>query len=181
MPLSLEIPGVEDYWDPVNEKFVSVKPQTLVLEHSLSAISKWEAKWKKAFYSLDEKTPAETFYYIKCMTLNPVDEVVYSLLTPAHAEQIANYISDTMVATTFGRMNQGGSREKITAEILYYDMVMYNIPFECENWHINKLIALIRVCSIKNGDQKKMSRAENGVYQRQLNEQRLAAAAKKKR
>lgn len=180
MPLTIDFPGMDDLWNAEEERFISVKPQKLVLEHTLSAISKWEAKWKKAFYSFEEKTPAETMDYIKCMTLEPVDPVVYSLITPKMADEIANYISDSMTATTFSQVNQGNSREKITAEILYYDMIMFGIPLECEHWHINKLIALIRVCSIKNGNGKKMTSAENGVYQRQLNERRLAAARKKR-
>ena len=181
MPLSIKFDGFDDWWDAENERFISVKPQTLELEHTLYAISKWEGKWKKAFYSFDEKTPEETMDYIRCMTLNEVDPIVYSLITPTIAQQIADYISDSMTATTFSQQMQQVSTEKITAEILYYDMVMFNIPFECEHWHINKLIALIRVCAIKNGNGKKMSRADNGVYQRQLNEQRLAAARKAKR
>lgn len=180
MPLSIEFPGIDDWWDSEREQFITVKPQTLVLEHTLYAISKWEGKWKKAFYSYDEKTAEETMDYIRCMTIEPVDPIVYSLITPQIADQIANYISDTMTATTFSQADQGANREKITAEILYYDMTMFGIPFECEHWHVNKLIALIRVCAIKNGGGKKMSRAENGVYQRRLNEQRLAAAKKKR-
>ena len=181
MPLSIEISGIDDCWDAEQERFITVKPQTLKLEHTLYAISKWEGKWKKAFYSFEEKTPEETMDYIKCMTLNEVDPIVYSLITPEKAQQIADYISDTMTATTFSQQTMQGSSEKITAEILYFDMVTFNIPFEAEHWHINKLIALIRVCAIKNGNGKKMSRSENGVYQRQLNEQRLAAARNAKR
>jgi len=180
MSLKIKISGVSDLWDEENEVFLSVPDQVLELEHSLSAISKWEGKWKKAFFSYDEKTPEETMDYIRCMTISDVDPIVYSLITPKMAEQIADYIGDSMVATTFSQVNQNTSREKITAEILYYDMIAYGIPLECENWHINKLIALLRVCSIKNGNTKKMSRAENGVYQRQLNEKRLSAAKKKR-
>ena len=48
----------------------------------------------------------------------------------------------------------------MTSEMIYYYMIVLGIPFECEKWHFNKLLALIEVCSIKNKPEKTMSRAD---------------------
>lgn len=175
MPKKVVLPGGSDLWDEAKGEFITSKEQTLVLEHSLISLSKWERKWKKPFLSADDKTAEEWIDYIKCMTLNPVDESVYSRITPSIMNEILEYISDPMTATTFNDVkNHTGKREIITSEIIYYNMFSYGIPKEVEKWHLNTLIALIRVFSIKNSGSQKMSRAEAAMYQRSINEQRRA-------
>lgn len=159
--LQITIPAREA-WDEANACFVSTKEQTLRLEHSLVSLSKWESKWQKPFYSNKEKTLEETIDYIKCMTITQnVKPETYNFLTNENLQQIYDYIGQPMTATTFNmRDKQTGSREIITAELIYYWMITAQIPFECEKWHLNKLITLIRVCSIKSQPPKKMSRRE---------------------
>ena len=163
--LKITIPAPErEDWDSQNEQFVyhtDGKDQTLCLEHSLIALSKWESKWCKPFLSSD-KTDEEIMDYIKCMTLTPnVDQEVYNRLTPENIKQINEYINAPMTATIFSdRRNQRPSRERVTSELIYYWMIVSNIPMECEKWHINRLITLIRVCEIKNNPPKKMSQRE---------------------
>lgn len=159
--LQITIPAKEA-WDEANSCFVSTKEQTLRLEHSLVSLSKWESKWQKPFYSNEEKTLEETIDYIKCMTITQnVKPETYNFLTNENLQQIYDYIGKPMTATTFNmRDKQTGSREIITAELIYYWMITAQIPFECEKWHLNKLITLIRVCSIKSQPPKKMSRRE---------------------
>lgn len=157
--LDIIIPSTE-LWDERNEKFVYTKSYTLRLEHSLVSLSKWESKWMKPFLSKHEKTFEETIDYIKCMTLTQnVDPDAYNHLSDANIKQINEYIECPMTATTFLKEKSGGSNgEQTTSELIYYWMIALNIPFECQKWHLNRLLTLIKVCSIKNQPSKKMSK-----------------------
>ena len=153
--LTLVVPETE-LFDEVRNEFIFVKEQKLTLEHSLLSLSKWESKWHKPFLSKKEKTREETLDYLRCMTINSVDEEVYACLTPKMIERVDAYIGDSMTATTFSDKKRP-SHETITAELIYYWMVALNIPFECQKWHLNRLLTLVEVCSIKNQHPKKMS------------------------
>lgn len=177
--LPIKIPIHPEGWDEEKQEFVEPEYKILQLEHSLISLSKWESKWCKSFFSKEEKTYEETVDYIKCMTLTPdVDEEVYKHLTGANISQINHYIKAPMTATTFSDTGKSGiNRERITAEIIYYWMIEWNIPFECEEWHLNRLLTLIRVCTVKNTPPKKLSKREiisrnaalNAARRKQLN------------
>lgn len=171
--LQVTIPASE-YFDEKTGEFSSIRETTLQLEHSLVSVSKWESKWCKPFLGANEKTAEECIDYVRCMTITQhVDPTVYQFLTQKNFQEINAYIEAPMTATTFSeRENKRFSREVVTAEIIYYWMVALNIPFECQKWHLNKLIALVRVCNIKNTPQKKMSRREVTERNRALNEAR---------
>lgn len=160
--LHITIPAGEAYNERTNE-FISVKEQTLALEHSLVSISKWEAKWRKPFLGTESKTRAEMIDYIRCMTLTQnVDPDVYNFITPQNIEEISTYIEAPMTATWFNEREGRGkhNNEIVTSEIIYYWMVSFNIPVEFQKWHLNRLLTLIKVCSLKNEPQKKMSKRE---------------------
>ena len=160
--LQITIPAIEMF-DEQKQEFVSTKEQTLCLEHSLVSLSKWESKWHKAFLSKEPKTNEETIDYIKCMTITQnVDPNIYLCLTRENIEQVNQYIEDPMTATWFSEESKRGSsgREQTTSELIYYWMIALNIPFECQKWHLNRLLTLIRVCNIKNQPPKKMSRRD---------------------
>lgn len=158
--LQIRIPGQES-WNEKTEEFVS-GPETIIsLEHSLISISKWESKWHKPFMVVENLKGEELMDYIKCMTITPnVKDEIYDRLTKKNIDDILKYIGDPMTATTINERGMGGrrSREIITSELIYYWMVALQIPFECQKWHINRLMTLIRVCSIKNQPDKKMSK-----------------------
>ena len=162
-------------WDELKEEFVYVKKHKLQLEHSLVSISKWESKWCKPYLTKENKTREELLDYIRCMTITQnVDPYVYYCLTNENMEQIRKYIEAPMTATTFSKEPKGGSsRETVTAEIIYYWMISYNIPKECEKWHLNRLLTLIRIFSIKeseqNGKSNKMSKRDIIAQNRALN------------
>lgn len=157
--LKIVIPATEQY-DPKTETFYNTKETTLLLEHSLLSISKWEAKWQIPFLGQGDKTAEQTIDYIRCMTVTPnVDESVYRCLTVDSVKAITAYIDNPMTATTFNdRDSRGRSREVVTSELIYYWMVAAQIPFECQKWHLNRLLTLIRICSIKNAPPKKMGK-----------------------
>lgn len=160
--LQITIPLSPEGWDEEKQEFVAPKEQTLQLEHSLVSLSKWESKWCKAFLTKAEKTPEETLDYIKCMTITQnVNPEVYKHLTTSNVEQVNEYIGAPMTATYLSEDKNGkGNSEIVTAELIYYWMIALNIPFECQKWHLNRLLTLIRVCNIKNAPPKKRSRKE---------------------
>lgn len=158
--LLITIPAAE-LWDEKRELFITTKERTLKLEHSLVSLSKWESKWCKPFLSRKEKTTEETIDYIRCMTLTQnVPPEAYSFLTNENVEAINRYIEAPMTATWFSNTPKTRSSEQVTAELLYYWMIAFNIPFECQKWHLNRLLTLIRVCSIKNQSPKKRNTRE---------------------
>ena len=157
--LRITIPSGE-YWDERRQEFIESEGQTILLEHSLVSLARWEAHWKKPFLSKEKKSRAETIDYIRCMTITEgVDKMIYETLSDDVINLVSSYINEPMTATTFsddGKPGKGGSREIVTAEIIYYWMVALQIPFEpCQNWHLNRLLTLVRVCNIKNQPKKK--------------------------
>lgn len=173
--LRIEIPAFE-YFNDETQTFHKVKDTILQMEHSLVSISKWESRWCKPFIS-SKKNVEETIDYARCMTITQnVDPVVYYALTDDHIKMINDYIEMPMTATTFTEeQNKKHNREIITSEVIYYWMLALQIPIECQKWHLNRLITLIRVCSIKNSPPKKMSAKERTSRNRALNAARRKA------
>ena len=157
--LNIVIPD-QEFFNEETQEFFTLKGQTLQLEHSLVSLSKWESKWNKPFLSKNEKTLKETIDYIRCMTITQnVKPYIYDMLTNENILDINKYIDSPMTATTFN-VNNTPSREIVTSEIIYYWMISLNIPLECQKWHLNRLLTLIRVCNLKNAPSKKMSKKE---------------------
>ena len=171
-----------ELWDESKQEFVTIpgsKEQTLQLEHSLVSLSKWESKWCRSFLSKPPVNLDETIDYIKCMTLTKnVNPDVYNHLSSDNIEQIKAYIDAPMTATTFSDdKTSKRNSEIVTSEIIYFWMISLQIPFECQKWHINRLLTLIRVCNIKNQPAKKRSKRDimsrnaalNAARRKQLN------------
>ena len=158
--LRITIPAME-LFDERKQEFINTKEQTLQLEHSLVSLSKWESKWCKSFISTPDKTDEEIKDYIKCMTLTQnVPDNIYEYIPNSIIEEIVHYINAPMTATTIREdKNSPKNREIVTAELIYYWMISFGIPWECQKWHINRLITLIKVCGIKNTPPKKQSKS----------------------
>lgn len=177
--LELTIHLSPEGWDEEKQEFVEPTTTVLQLEHSLISLSKWESKWHKPFLHTPSMTGEETIDYVKCMTLTPdVDPDVYNHLTNEHILKVKSYIDNPMTATTFSEEPNGKkNREIVTSEIIYHWMVALQIDFQCQEWHLNRLITLIRVCNIKNAPPKKRSKKDimrnnaalNAARKKQLN------------
>lgn len=170
----------QEFFNNKTGEFYYTKSATIKIEHSLVSIAKWESKWHVAF--LDDKvkkTNEMMIDYIRCMTISQnIDPDVYYYLTADNFKEINDYIDDPMTATIFTDINKnkGGRGEFVTNELVYYWMTVYNIPWECEKWHFNRLMTLIRICSEKNTPAKKMSRRDVLNRNRALNEARKRAS-----
>ena len=173
--LKLLIKGEESFNSETNE-FVYGEDYILNLEHSLNTISKWESKWHKPFISNKDKSVEEIKSYISLMSIDDIDDSILNKLTDEHISSIINYIDDSMTATTFNEFNNKSySRDVITSELIYFWMLTYNIPFECQHWHLNRLLTLIKVCNIKNSPSKKMSKNDIIARNKELNRKRREA------
>lgn len=178
--LEIVVPGCE-LFDEARMEFIETKPTRLQLEHSLVSISKWESKWHKPFLSRNQPSREEAVDYVRCMTINrDVDPMVYRCIPDKLLAKVNDYINDPMTATTFSNTPKptGGS-QVITSEVIYYQMTALNIPFECQKWHLNRLLTLIRICSIKNQPPKKMSSKAAGKRYSELNAMRRARTGSK--
>lgn len=169
--LNIRVKPIE-LFDDDKQEFINIEEQDVLLEHSLVSISKWESKWHKPFIS-SSKTNDELIDYIRCMIISDNnDKNIYKYLSNENLNEINEYISDSMTATTFFEQNNNSRKEIITSELIYFWMVSFNIPIQCENWHLNRLLTLIRICSIKNTPAKKMSKNEIMSRNAQLNAMR---------
>lgn len=188
----ITIPG-EELWDARRAEFTSTKAVTLRLEYSLVSLSKWESKWHIPFFDDSmEKTPEQMQDFVRCMTVTQgVDPTVYARLTVENLNAIYRYMEDPMTATWFagegrpGEKNQNGTAKRrarrrppgtgkvLTSEVLYSRMFQAGVPIECERWHLNRLMTLIRVCQEEQAPPRKMSRKGALRQRRELNAARM--------
>lgn len=172
----LRIVIAEEGFDNEKQEFVDINPVVVDLEHSLLSVSKWESFYQKPFLSGMEKSKKEMFGYLQAMMITPgLDPDVLYRCSAENIATIEDYINSTQSATTFGSMpERRGPGEVITSELIYFWMVSFNIPFECETWHLNRLFSLIRICNIKSQKPKQMSSRQIAMRNRELNNKRKA-------
>lgn len=171
--LKLIVTLAEEY-DEETRRFLPAETHELHLEHSLVSVSKWESKWEVPFLGSNDKSNDQMLWYIQAMSSAEIPPEVFSKISPGNISDIQSYISAKMTATWFREEKAAAmSRETITAELIYYWMIGLGIPFECQHWHLNRLLTLIRVCNEKNKPPKKRSRADIAAERKALNEKRL--------
>lgn len=168
------LPG-GSFYDEKRNLFIDLPDTPVTMEHSLLSISKWESIWLRSFFNDGPKTNEEWQDYIRCMTITPnVNPTLYKIIPPSLSRQIQAYCVAPMTATTINRKTKPKPYRKIlTSEVVYYWMIQYCIPFECEKWHINRLMMLIEVCGEKANAQKETP-AQARARTRELNAARRA-------
>lgn len=167
------------------QRFVPIKPVTVRLEHSLISISKWESRYERSFMpamiggprgKLDVKTEEELEFYIQCMVIGKASETTLSILETKYGLEIRDYMEAPHTATPIYRPPTRGpkSTKIITSELIYSWMIEYGIPFECERWHLNRLLTLIDVRNIQLDPNNKMTTVETLRRNANINARRLA-------
>jgi hypothetical protein len=170
--LRIRIVAAENF-DEENSEFIPVETVDLELEHSLVSVSKWESKWEIPFLSTDNKTQEQVLDYIRMMNLKgDFPRTLFKHFSETDFQKIDDYINAKMTATTLANIKSTPSSEKVTSEIIYYWMIALAIPFECQYWHLARLLTLVQVCNRKNAPKEKLSKGQLAARNRDLNAQR---------
>lgn len=173
----------QEYFDNLIQEFITVEGRHidaihLQLEHSLMSVAKWESKWHKPFARDDSMTGEELMDYVRCMTINQQKNPrVYEDLTQDALTQIIEYMNNPQSAWEISPKKKSKKPKKAEpAEMIYFAMIQYGVPLECEKWHFNRLLALLDYCDSKGGGSpgggspKKRSEREIMEMYRALNE-----------
>lgn len=175
--LELKIEEKELYHQETN-KFIQIPACTLTLEHSLISLSKWESKWKIPYLSRRERTPIQDLDYVRCMVVGPLkDDKVIDALSFSELKQIQNYISAPMTATTFQNTpinNKKRNNDVMTSEVIYAHMFAHRIPIDCQKWHLNRLLTLLKICDLQNAPKDKMTKKQTAMLYAERNAARKA-------
>ena len=174
----LEIDILEDeLFDSSTEKFIPIPACSIVLEHSLISVAKWESKWQVSYFDTLEKTMEQERDYIKCMVIGTIkNDNIFRTLSTDNILKIKSYIQNPMSATTFTVLKKkNGKKQKVTAEVIYARMFSHGIPIECQKWHLNRLLTLLRVCDLQNSSgESKMTKQKTATWNAEQNAARRA-------
>lgn len=173
----LELTILEDeVYDQKTNKFIQIPACTLTLEHSLISIAKWESKWHISYFDTAQKTMEQDLDYIKCMVVGNIkNNFSFKVLSEKNILEIRDYIKNPMTATTFHKKSTSKAKKEITtAETLYAHMFAHSIPMECQKWHLNRLLTLLRVCDLQNSPREKMSKKQTAAWNAEQNAARRA-------
>ena len=152
--LELKFEG-EERFDERSNTFITLEPFTVTLTHSLSAVAEWESVYKRSFLETPPQTGEELVYYIQCMSDRPLPRDFVKRLDQSIQVKIADYLSDNATATVlWNPPSAGGPRDAMTSELIYWYMTQLGIPFECDKWNLNRLLALIKLSAAKQGGRK---------------------------
>jgi len=166
-----------EFYQQSTNRFIQIPECTFTLEHSLISLAKWESKWQIPYFGGEPKTPTQDLDYIRCMVIGNIkNENVFDGLTLDEIIRIQKYISAPMTATTFSqnaRKNNVG-KEIMTAEVIYARMFSHSIPIECQKWHLNRLLTLIKVCDLQNAPKEKMTKKQTAMWNAEQNAARRA-------
>lgn len=156
MFLALFLPA-EERFNEHDNSFTDFPEERVLLLHSLKSVSLWECKYKRSFLESPPSTPDEVMYYIQCMSDRELGDTFFKRYDADMQKQVIDYISDQKTATHLleHSNNNQGSSDTLTSELLYYAMFQNNIPIDVEEWHLSRLLALLRIFSAKNSQATK--------------------------
>lgn len=171
--ITIKIEEIEAF-DELTNTFTSLPAKTFRFEHSLKAISKWEQKWGiRLLPNFNNLTSEQLSDYLCCMCLDEGFSQAY--LTTDVIGILSNYLNKKQTATTFHSQKNTSSKGKhnYSSEEIYAHMVLANIPFECDEWNIERLFILLNAVSILSGPKKKMKTREVNELYNKINERNL--------
>lgn len=175
--LELTITGKE-FYDAASNRFLETPSCTLTLEHSLISLAKWESKWLIPYFDGNKKTHEQDMDYIRCMVIGPIkDNTIFDKFSNNELIHIQNYIQSPMTATTFSEQKNVPKKRKkdvMTAEVIYARMFMHRVSLDCQKWHLNRLLALLKVCDLQNVPAEKMSKKQATMWAAEQNAARQA-------
>jgi hypothetical protein len=166
-----------EFFDEGTMKLIPIPECTFTLEHSLISLAKWESKWQVPYFGPEPQTKAQDLDYIRCMVVGPIkNERAFESISSTERMRIQKYISAPMTATTFSQKGRSKAlnKEVITAEVIYSRMFSHSIPIECQKWHLNRLLTLIKVCDLQNAPKEKMSKKQTAMWNAEQNAARRA-------
>lgn len=178
---TIKIPPLEIFDDEL-EEFRQFGADEITFEHSLYTIARYEEATHKPYY--DTRSDEDNlFSYMPYMAIKPPkDPSAFFRIPQDELAKLKSWMEDSHTATWFSKDDDNSpEREIVTAELIYYWMTEYRIPFECERWHINRLMTLIQVCARKKSPPKQKSQAEIIREHRALNQKRRAERAARKK
>ena len=168
----------KEFYDSESSTFIKTPGCILTLEHSLISLAKWESKWEVPYFDGNKKTIEQDMDYIRCMVVGPIkNELIFTNFSNSELLQIQNYNQRLMTATTFSEPKNPQKKQKkeiMTAEVIYARMFMHQIPMECQKWHLNRLLTLIKVCDLRNAPSEKMSKKQSTLWAAEQNAARKA-------
>lgn len=152
-------------------EFHTFPEKTVNFEYSLSAIARWEAKWKIPFLSSQlPDNDIRTFDFYRCMATDHDLSIEY--ITEEVAVKLKTYVDTPQTATTFNVQNGDTPRGKskvYTAEEVYALMFMNGVPLEFEDRNLNMLFVVLKIISVYSNPPKKMSQEEIKKQNTELN------------
>lgn len=168
----------DEFYDQSTNKFITIPSCKIVIEHSLISVAKWESKWHMPYLSDSPRSPIQELDYIKCMIIGSIpNDLTLKTLSAENIKLIRDYINNPMTATTFQKNSKStgrGKKENTTAETIYAHMFAHSIPIDCQKWHLNRLLTLLRVCDLKNSPRDKMTKKQTAMWNAEQNALRKA-------
>lgn len=157
---------------------LKINDKDLRFEHSLVSLSEWEGEYEKPFFSHgkgETKSDDELTHYFEFMLVSDYKKRhLVRLMGPEQRLALAEYINAGRSATIVKDIpGKKGPIENVTSELIYYWMISFKIPFKpSDDWHLNRLLMLVKVCGVKQATPDKRNSKEIAKDYRSVNEER---------